>query len=154
MRNVERHETVQSELVSFGDFELDLQSGELRRDDGIIALRPLATRCLVLLVCRAGRLVTMEEIRRELWGTTVVDWSAGIHQVVRQIRHGLGDVGHHMVETVTRHGYRFRPPVTPVQLTPPSVSTPRQIGLRGYAAGFATPFVFVSVFLIWCGSLS
>ncbi len=154
MQQSQRVEHTRNQLVCFGEFELDLQSGELRCEGEVVALRPLATRCLLLLVSRPGRLVTMEEIRRELWGAAVVEWSAGIHQAIRQIRRALEDDGHEMVETVTRHGYRFRPLVTPAGTPRTAVSASGHRGLRGYAAGFATPIALLSLFVVWCGSLS
>ena len=122
--------------------------------DQIVALRPLATRCLVLLVKRAGRLVTLEQIRRELWGTTVVDWNAGIHQAIRQIRRALEDHDHAIVETVTRHGYRFRQQVEsviPMGNDRNEAFSPPRRGLRIYAAGFSTPIVLGSIFFLVCG---
>ncbi len=133
---------------------LDIHTGELRRDDQVIALRPLATRCLLLLVKRAGRLVTLDELRRELWGTTVVDYNARIHQVIRQIRGALEDHDHAMVETVTRHGYRFRQRVesaVPVAKHRDVIADQPRRGLRLYAAGFSTPIVLGGIFLSVCG---
>lgn len=140
------------DLVRFGDFLLDLQTGELRRRDQVVPLRPLATRCLVLLVSGAGRLVTTEELRQELWGATVVDWNAGIHQTIRQIRLALEDSHHTVVETVIRRGYRFGLPVVPVTAPRRAARGSKFVNLRVYAAGFATPFLLVIGFFVWCGT--
>ncbi len=144
----------QRELVQFGGFVLDMHTGELTSGDQIVALRPMATRCLVLLVKRAGRLVTLEQIRRELWGTTVVDWNAGIHQAIRQIRRALEDHDHAIIESVTRHGYRFRlqvESVIPMGNDRNEVFSPPRRRLRIYAAGFSTPIVLGSIFFLVCG---
>ncbi len=127
-----------------------MHTGELTSGDRVVELRPLATRCLVLLVKRAGRLVTLDQMRRELWGKTVVDWSAGIHQVIRQIRRALEDHDHAMVETVTRHGNRFRQRVesiVPETNYRDEASAPRR-GLRLYAVGFTTPIVLGGIFFL------
>jgi DNA-binding winged helix-turn-helix (wHTH) protein/tetratricopeptide (TPR) repeat protein len=98
------------EWVGFGDFELHLGRGELRRAGGAVRLQPQATRLLVLLVARAGELVTHEQIRDHLWGATLVDFEQGVHNAVRQIRAALGESAEApaWVETVPRRGYRFR----------------------------------------------
>lgn len=157
MDSHQRHKYASTDLVRFGDFALDTHTGELRRGDRVVALRPLATRGLLLLAKRAGRLVTLEELRQELWGKTVVDWRAGTHQVIRQIRRALGDDDHAMVETVTRHGYRFRvkvTPVTPVAKSRSVLSGFRFPRSRAYAAGFATPILLVVLFFLACGSIA
>lgn len=95
--------------VHFEPFTLDLNSGELRRNGVPVPLRPLATRILLLLAARAGRLVTKEELRHALWGETAVEWEDGLHQLVRQLRRALGDDARDpaYIETVPRRGYRF-----------------------------------------------
>ena len=46
------------DVASFGGFQLDLRSGELRRDDFVVKLQPQPAKVLVLLVSRAGEIVT------------------------------------------------------------------------------------------------
>lgn len=142
------------EFVSFGAFVLDIKTGELRRGGCLVPLRPLASKCLRLLVERAGRLVTLDELRQELWSTTVVDWRAGIHQTISQIRKALEDHDHRMVESVNRQGYRFLQPVTPLSNSKIDVSAGRFQTTHVFAAGFVTPITLLSMFLIWCGSFA
>jgi TolB-like protein/Tfp pilus assembly protein PilF len=100
--------------VGFGEFELDLETGELRRSGTILKLRPQSASVLCLLVSQAGKLVTRKEIRRLLWGdSTFVDYDAGVDHCVNRIRSILCDRGHapRYVETVPRRGYRFIAPV-------------------------------------------
>ena len=56
-------------MLRFGTFELDEEAGQLRRDGAPVRLSPQPFRLLVLLVSRAGELVTREEIRQQLWGS-------------------------------------------------------------------------------------
>lgn len=51
----------------FGRYALDLDSGELRRGTFVVDLPGQPTALLLLLVERAGRLVTRDEIRDRLW---------------------------------------------------------------------------------------
>jgi TolB-like protein/tetratricopeptide (TPR) repeat protein len=69
---------------------------------------------LCLLVSRAGRPVSREEIRRHLWGeSTFVDYDVGVDSCVNRIRSALRDKAQapRYVETLPRQGYRFIAPV-------------------------------------------
>lgn len=112
-------------LLRFGPFALDPGTGELWRDGAPVDLPPQPTRLLVLLVRRAGRLVTREEIREELWGDAVVEFDQAINHAVRQVREALGDdaAAPTYVETVPRRGYRFAAVVEAASGTSSSPST-------------------------------
>ena len=101
-------------LLRFGVFELNLDTGELRKSGTIIKLPPQSFRLLVLLVSRAGQVVSREEIQNQLWGKeTYVDFEHGVNKCVKQIRAALNDNADHplYVETIPRFGYRFLAPV-------------------------------------------
>ena len=103
-----------SGLMTFGDFELDLDGEELRRGGHRVKLQPQPFKLLVLLASRAGRPVGRDEIRRHLWPEgTFVDFDQGVNFCMKQIREALHDGGGHNVyiETIPRRGYRFRVPV-------------------------------------------
>jgi DNA-binding response OmpR family regulator len=71
-------------LLRFGNFELDLSAQELRRAGVLLKLQSQHFQLLVLLVERAGQVVTREEIRETLWGNqTFVDFDRG-HQFLRE----------------------------------------------------------------------
>jgi DNA-binding winged helix-turn-helix (wHTH) protein len=56
-----------SRRVRFGDFELDLTTGELRSTDGNnVLLREQVFQVLRMLVEREGKIVTREEIKNRL----------------------------------------------------------------------------------------
>src|SRR5579862_9474127 len=77
---------------SFGPFMLDPASGELRKAGVLMKLQPQPFRLLLLLVERAGSLVTREEIQRCLSSkSTFVDFEHGINFSINQIRGALGD---------------------------------------------------------------
>ncbi len=107
--------TAISGRVAFGQFELDLGNGTLRRSGKAVKLRPQPMRLLCLLVSRAGRPVEREEIRQLLWGdSTFVDYDVGVDYCVYRIRAALGDEARlpRYVETLPGRGYRFIAPVT------------------------------------------
>jgi DNA-binding winged helix-turn-helix (wHTH) protein len=108
-------------MLRFGTFELDEQAGQLRRDGAAIRLQPQPFRLLVLLVSRAGELVTREEIRQQLWGNdTYVDFDQGVNFCIKQVRSVLHDDADRplYVETVPRRGYRFIAPIERAGATP------------------------------------
>ena len=53
--------------IRFESFELDLRTRELRKNGRIIKLQDQPGKLLALLACRAGELVTREEIEKALW---------------------------------------------------------------------------------------
>ncbi|MGH9408779.1 MAG: winged helix-turn-helix domain-containing protein [Vicinamibacterales bacterium] len=96
--------------VPFGDLTLDLRTGELFRAGASLKLQPQPAKVLVLLVRRAGEIVSREEIVREVWGSeTFVDYEQGLNYAVRQIRAALQDEAEHprYIETLPKRGYRF-----------------------------------------------
>ena len=104
-------------ILSFGSFEVDVESGELRRQGLKIKLQYQPFRLLVLLLDRAGEVVTREQVREALWpADTYVDFDHSLNTAVRKLREALGDSAEtpRYVETVARRGYRFIAPVAPV----------------------------------------
>jgi len=96
--------------IRFDAFELDAASGELRKAGFLLKLQPQPFRVLLLLIERAGQVVTREEIQRCLWTeSTFVDFENGINFSINQIRAALTDNAEkpRYIETLPRRGYRF-----------------------------------------------
>ncbi len=101
-------------LIRFAAFELDLDSGELRKSGVLIHLPPQPLKVLALLASHAGQLLTREEIRQQVWGDeTFVDFEQGLNHCIKQIRTALGDDAEapRYIQTLPRRGYRFIAPV-------------------------------------------
>jgi TolB-like protein/DNA-binding winged helix-turn-helix (wHTH) protein/Tfp pilus assembly protein PilF len=112
------------EKVSFGEFELNCRTGELRRNDSILKLQPQPAKVLAILVERAGVVVTRQELAEQLWGSdTYVDFEHGLNFAIRQVRSVLEDDAEHprFLETVPKRGYRFIATVNEVSAPAPSV---------------------------------
>jgi TolB-like protein/DNA-binding winged helix-turn-helix (wHTH) protein/Flp pilus assembly protein TadD len=96
--------------LRFGIFEIDFDSGELRKAGAPVRLQPQPFKILALLASRPGQLVTRQEIQQQTWGTeTFVDFESGLNFCIKQIRMVLGDDAEtpHYIETLPRRGYRF-----------------------------------------------
>ena len=96
--------------IAFDKFEIDLRSGELRKNGARLRLQAQPFRLLTLLIEHAGEVVTREEICAELWpGNTFVDFEHGLAAAVNKIREVLGDTAASpkYIETLPKRGYRF-----------------------------------------------
>ena len=97
-----------------GVFELDLGAGELRKNGRGVVLQEQPFRVLRMLVVHPGKLVTREQIQKELWpNDTVVGFDQGINTAIRKLREAFGDSAEKpkYIETVARRGYRLIAPV-------------------------------------------
>jgi DNA-binding winged helix-turn-helix (wHTH) protein len=116
------------ETFRFGEFELDVDAGELRRNNRRVKLQPQPFKLLLLLVRRNGRLVTRDQIRGELWPDgTFVDFDQAVNFSIKQIRDVLSDEAERplFIETVPRRGHRF---IAPISTPPPPALDPSLTG--------------------------
>jgi len=98
----------------FGEFEVDLRSGELRHDGAKVKLQEKPFQILLILLEHPGEVVTREEFRQRLWPEgTFVDFEHSINVAIKKLREALGDCADkpRFIETLPRHGYRFIAPV-------------------------------------------
>lgn len=124
--------------LRFGPFELDVRSGELRRNGTTVRLQPQPLRVLVLLASRAGEVVTREEIQSQIWPAgTFVDFEQSLNFCIRQIRAALRDDANapRYVETLPRRGYRWVAGPVQSESAPASVREwPRPLAADGSGA--------------------
>lgn len=96
--------------VRFADFELDLDTGELRKRGIKLLLREQSFKVLAALLGRPGQLITREELHHLLWGDgTFVEFENNLNSVVAHLREVLSDSADRprFIETLPRRGYRF-----------------------------------------------
>lgn len=101
-------------VVRFGVFELDLRSGELRKQGRKIRLEGQPVRILIYLLENPGELITREQLHRRLWpADTFVNFEHGLNAAIKRLRRALDDSADNprFVETLPRRGYRFIAPV-------------------------------------------
>ena len=112
----------------FGPFALDPEESVLARSGIQIRLQDLPFRLLLMLVERAGEIVTREEMRERLWPeNTFVEFDNSLGVAIRKIRESLGDQADapRYVATIPRRGYRFVAPIiVQEQEQPPKILKP------------------------------
>jgi len=91
----------------FGAFELHPSERQLYNGATAIPLPPKAFDALLLFVRNAGRLVRRDDVIAALWPDTFVT-DANLTNVIVTLRKILG---REAIQTVSKFGYRFTPPV-------------------------------------------
>ncbi len=114
---------LKTNIYRFRDFELEPGERRLAQQGRLIALTPKVFDTLVLLVERAGHVVTKDELMQALWPRGYVEES-NLTKHIWVIRRALGEreAEASAIETVPKTGYRFVAPVTVV--TPPLPAAP------------------------------
>jgi TolB-like protein/DNA-binding winged helix-turn-helix (wHTH) protein len=141
-----------ADIFQFDVFQLDLNEGELRKAGVKVKLQDQPFRVLAVLVERAGHVVSRDELRQRVWsGNVYVDFDQGLNNAVKKVREALGDAADspRLIETVTRHGYRFITPVSVVaapslqpRLPPGSRVCRNAIAIGLTAVLLAAPFAY------------
>jgi hypothetical protein len=73
-------------VIRFGLFELNLKSGQLRKNGSRIRISQQPVQVLALLLERPGEVVTREELRQRLWSPdTFVDFDHGLNKSVQAL---------------------------------------------------------------------
>ncbi|MBL8178065.1 MAG: winged helix-turn-helix domain-containing protein [Bryobacterales bacterium] len=126
--------------VRFGTFVLDRAAGELRKNGLPVRLQGQPMQLLILLVERAGEVVSREEMQQKLWtADTFVEFDAGLNTAIKKVRQALGDTAENprFVETVPKVGYRFIAPVhavvVEIPLAAPVVVAPEAAAVESKA---------------------
>src|SRR5260370_797972 len=103
--------------LTFGPFEFDSASGELRKHGYKVKLPCQPGQVLDALVERPGDLVAREDLRKRLWpGATAGDFEHGLNAAVNRLRQLLGDAANHprYLQTSPAAVHPFLPPTPPV----------------------------------------
>ena len=92
-------------VVQLQDLAVDLAARTVRRDSTDIALRPKEFDLLAALLRHRGRVVTRDELLREVWGYAEGTLSRTVETHLAALRERLG--GRTYVVTVRGRGYRI-----------------------------------------------
>src|SRR5579864_2931185 len=107
--------------VYFEDFDVDLDTGEIRRQGVRVRLRGKPCRILVTLLRQPGEIVPRQQLIDSLWSSnTFVDFDSNLKTALSNLRRVLGDSADYprFVETVQGVGYRFLQPVSTTKPDP------------------------------------
>jgi DNA-binding winged helix-turn-helix (wHTH) protein len=126
----------------FGSYEADAATRELRKQGVRIKLNAQPFQVLLMLLANPGKLLTREEISRDLWPEgTFVDSEHGVNSAINRIREALGDTANNprFIETLARRGYRFVAPVERIALNEDPSPIPSEQFATAQAATPADP---------------
>jgi DNA-binding winged helix-turn-helix (wHTH) protein/Tol biopolymer transport system component len=149
--------------IRFGVFELDLNTGVLRKNGTRIRCQEQPLQVLAALAERPGELITREELRRRVWPQdTFVDFDHALNTAIKKIRAALNDDADspRYIETVPRRGYRLLVPVEqPSTSSPPLAPAVRAkhhrlLVIAGIAAGALAILAFAWRLAPWHGDAS
>jgi TolB-like protein/Flp pilus assembly protein TadD len=90
----------------FGNCELDADRQELRRDGRPLSVEPRVFELLAYLVANRGRILTKDEINREVWDGRIVS-DAALSSCIKSVRQAIGDDGKTQALIRTAHGRGF-----------------------------------------------
>jgi len=97
-------------VLRFGTYEVDPDSGELRKAGIRIKVQQQPLKVLEILLKHPGEVVTREELRAHIWPQeSYGDFDQAVTIAVAKLRGALSDSADNprFVETIPRRGYRF-----------------------------------------------
>jgi DNA-binding winged helix-turn-helix (wHTH) protein len=96
------------EIFQFGEFQIDVLARTLRREEEIVTLNRRAFDVLLYLVQNPGRVLTRDELLKNVWPDTFVDENS-LAQSISALRRALeekpGDNSY--IVTLPGRGYQF-----------------------------------------------
>lgn len=101
---------VLARYARFGAFVADFERAELYQNGQRVKVQAKLFQGLVLLLRRAGDVVTREEVRRHLWPDMfLTNLDANVNTTINKLRQVLGDCSESplYIETIPRRGYSF-----------------------------------------------
>jgi DNA-binding response OmpR family regulator len=106
-----RRKTARGNICRFGDFALDIEAHELRRNGEKVDLTAKEFRLLLHLASRPGRALTRDNILDAVWGSSVFVTPRSIDRCVTTLRAKIESVPRspRYIQTIRDIGYRFEP---------------------------------------------
>src|SRR4051794_39762447 len=95
-------------ILSFDDYEIDIERRELRRAEISVHVEPQVFDLLVYLVQNRDRVVSKDDLIASVWGGRIVSEST-LTSRINAARRAVGDSGKNqkVIRTVARKGLRF-----------------------------------------------
>ena len=132
-------------MVRFGTFEVDLQTGELRKAGQKLKFSGQPFQVLAILLEGPGEMVTREELQKRLWPDTFVDVDHNLNTAINKIREVLSDAAENprFVETLPRRGYRFIALVEDTHISSGLRSSKMPVQQRSWILRLSIPFLSI-----------
>jgi TolB-like protein/DNA-binding winged helix-turn-helix (wHTH) protein len=114
MERLQQHTSV----FRFGTYEVEPDSGELRKSGIRIRVQQQPLKLLEILLKHPGEVVTREDLRARIWpDESFGDFDQAVNVAIAKLRGALGDSADNprFIETIPRRGYRFVAEVAVVQ---------------------------------------
>ncbi len=94
--------------IRFDNFEIDLSTREVRRNDVPLGIEPKVFDLLVFLINNANRVVSRDDMIGAVWDGRILS-DATVSSCVKAVRNALGDDGktQKFVRTIHGRGFRF-----------------------------------------------
>lgn len=105
-------------VLRFGTYEVDPDSGELRKAGVRIKVQQQPLKLLEILLKHPGEVVTREELRARIWpDESFGDFDQALNIAIAKLRGALNDSADNprFIETIPRRGYRFLAEVAVLQ---------------------------------------
>jgi DNA-binding response OmpR family regulator len=98
-----------SQVLTYGDLEIDLTRREVRLGSQVVALKPKEFELLVFIANHRGKVLTREFILERVWGWDYVGDSRTVDVHIRWLREKIEPdaANPHRIVTVRGAGYRF-----------------------------------------------
>ncbi len=120
-----------SHVARFDSFEVNLRSGELRKNGEKVKLQEQSFQVLVMLLENPREVVMRGAIQKKLWpNDTVVEFENSINAAIKKLRLALADSADQprYIETLARRGYRWMAAVEWVEAGPGSGQAAAETG--------------------------
>jgi DNA-binding response OmpR family regulator len=104
-----RHQTAASQVLRFGDCQLDLAAHKVFRNGREVALTTKEFRLLEFFASRPGRALTRDQILDAVWGNDIIVNDRSVDRCVTTLRAKIEPDAHHpmFIQTIRDIGYRF-----------------------------------------------
>lgn len=111
----------QRRIYEFDDFRVDTGQFLLTRAGHTTPITPTVFRILLILLERAGEVVTKEQLIQFVWPDSFVE-EGNLNRNVSTLRKALDEkpCDHRYIETIPKTGYRFIAPVRSIEYQPPT----------------------------------
>ena len=121
-------------MYKFGPFSLDADERIVSRDGIPLTLTPKAFQTLFCFVCNPGRLITKDELLKEVWPDTFVE-EVNLAVNVSTLRQALGDSPKECryIATIPGSGYRFVAEVLEVASATPAPQAKKSLAVPDFA---------------------